>query len=61
MKQEKKVNTYKDDYVYESCYICGRNMYKASQIFVDIKNDHYICGLCKKKHNIKTVKCRDLD
>jgi transposase-like protein len=45
--------------VYESCNICGRNMYKVNHIWVDV-DDHYICAVCKKKHNIQAVKCAEI-
>ena len=59
MEQEKnKVNTY--NYIYESCSICGRKMYKTSQIWVD-KNDNYICKKCKDFNDINAVPCMDLN
>ena len=63
MRQENKVNTAKNEGysdVYESCYICGRNMYKVKQIRVD-ENDNYICKRCVKENNIFTIPCADLN
>lgn len=54
-----KVNTY--NYIYESCSICGRSMYKTSQIYVTCDTDRYICRHCKDKYGIEVVRCRDLD
>jgi predicted SprT family Zn-dependent metalloprotease len=57
-----KVNTYKDySDVYESCSICGRNMYKTSQIWVDKETDRYMCRHCVDKYEIEAVRCRGLD
>ena len=54
-----KVNTY--NYIYESCSICGRKMYKTSQIYVDRGTDRYVCHHCVDTYEIEAVKCRDLD
>jgi predicted SprT family Zn-dependent metalloprotease len=54
-----KVNTYSD--VYESCSICGKNMYKTKDIYVDRGSDRYVCGHCKDKYEIEAIRCRDLD
>jgi predicted SprT family Zn-dependent metalloprotease len=62
LKTQKKVNTdntYSD--IYESCSICGKNMYKVSQIWVDRATDRYACRHCVDKYEIESVRCRDLE
>jgi hypothetical protein len=63
MNQEKKVNTVKKNGysdVYESCFICGRDMTNINRIFITIDTDQYICQVCKKKHNVYAAKCAEI-
>lgn len=59
IKKKIKVNIYSD--IYESCSICGKNMYKTSKIWVTRNEDRYICKHCKDKYKIEAVRCGDLN
>lgn len=58
-KKTVNINTYSD--IYESCSICGKNMYKVKDIYVDKASDRYICRHCVDKYEIEVVKCKDLE
>jgi hypothetical protein len=59
IKIKKRVNTYSE--VYESCSICGKNLYKVKDIYVDRATDRYVCCHCVNTYEIEAVRCRDLD
>lgn len=61
MKKIVRVNRYReDDGVYESCSICGRDMFSVRDILIDKETDRYVCSKCKMIHKLDTVRCRDL-
>jgi transposase-like protein len=48
-----------DSFVYENCSICGKDLWKASQIRVDVETDKYVCKCCAKKYNLHTTEAMD--
>ena len=47
-----------DQYISENCGICGEELIRVKDIFVD-ENDHYLCYDCTQYLKIKTVMCID--
>lgn len=50
-----------DSFVYENCSICGKDLWKVSQIRVDVETDKYVCKCCVKKYNLHITECGDYD
>lgn len=50
-----------DSFVYENCSICGKDLWKVSQIRLDIETYKYVCKCCAKKYNLHTTECGDYD
>ena len=50
-----------DDYISESCYLCGQELTDVEDILVSVESDQYLCVECATYHNIRVVKCMDLD
>jgi len=48
-----------NQYISENCNICGEELVRVEDIFVDVENDTYICLDCAKYNHIKTVECKE--
>jgi transposase-like protein len=46
-------------FVYENCSICGKDLWKVSQIRVDVETDKYVCKCCTRKYNLHTTEAMD--
>lgn len=53
-------NTY-DDMVSEECSICGKELTKTKDIFVDTECDRYVCKSCGQKHRLHIAPCIELE
>ena len=48
----------RDVFVSENCSVCGREIFKVSDILVDVDTDKYICRHCaEQNHEITTSEC----
>ena len=49
-----------EKYISEQCYLCGQELTDVEDILVN-QEDQYVCQECATYHNIRVVKCIDLD
>ena len=50
-----------ESFISENCSMCGIELTDIEDILVSVELDQYICQDCCTYHNIRAVKCIDLD